>query len=281
MFKEANRDDYAGVLELELINKDGKTIASRNSFKGLIKISAEVRRNSEVAPTFYLIGLGGGYVEGEKYKNSFILNENTRVMITTQASTKVYKCPNKIKSMQETYIKLSKNCVLEYITDSLILYKDAVYKQTNDIYIDKSSTLIYSDGITSGWSPDGSNFSYNKIQLKNNIYLDNKLVLLDNLVINPRENDVNKLGFFEEYLGFGTLIVINENITCSVIEELRDLIVNSKLPIDFGITELEVPGFVLRVLGNLTQNIESAIRICHNYVRKNFLGSKELVIRKN
>ena len=34
---------------------------------------------------------------------------------------------------------------------------------------------------------------------------------------------------------------------------------NLNLPIYFGISELEVSGFVLRVLGNLTQNIESAI----------------------
>ena len=53
------------------------------------------------------------------------------------------------------------------------------------------------------------------------------------------------------------------------------------LPIDFGISELEVNGFVLRVLGNLTQHIESAMSVCHNYIRKNFLGSKDLVMRKN
>ena len=65
-----------------------------------------------------------------------------------------------------------------------------------------------------------------------------------------------------------------------IIEELRNHIKNLNLPICFGISELEVNGFVLRVLGNLTQNIESAIKLCHNFIRKKFLNSKELSIRK-
>lgn len=280
MFREAIREEYEGFLELEFTNANDKTTVSKRNFNGLIKASRELKRENGTVPLLYIIGLGGGYVEGEKYKYIFTLKDNAKAVITTQASTKVYKSPNKIATEQETSIYLERNSVLEYITDSLILYKDAVYKQKNNIYMDKSSTLIYSDGITSGWAPDGSNFSYNTVQLKNNIYIDNELVLLDNLVINPRENDVSKLGFFEEYLCFGTLIVINSSISHNVIEDLRELIKNENLSIDYGITELEVPGFVLRVLANLTQDIDHVISICHNYVRRNFLGSKELDIRK-
>ena len=79
---------------------------------------------------------------------------------------------------------------------------------------------------------------------------------------------------------FGTLLVINKNINVEILEDLRNNINNLNLPIYFGISELEVSGFVLRVLGNLTQNIESAINLCHNFVRKKFLNSKELSIRK-
>ena len=193
----------------------------------------------------------------------------------------MYKCEHGEKAFQETIIELGKNSILEYIADTVILYKNAIYKQVNNIYLDDSSTLIYSDGITAGWSPEGDKFTYRNVQLKSNVYINNKIVLLDNLIVNPRENDVTKLGFFEEYSNFGTLLIINKNITGNVIEELRKQLENINLPIYFGISQLEVNGFVLRVLGNLTQHIELAMSVCHNYVRKNFLGSKDLVIRKN
>ena len=282
MFKEAkNKSEYSGFIELVLEKKDGVTVATKKYYEGLVKVSRSIKMNRENIPTFYLLQLGGGYIEGEKYKNVFKLKDEARAIITTQASTKVYKCINKIKTEQETEISLGVNSILEYITDSVILYKDAIYKQVNNIYLDESSTLIYSDGITAGWSPDGDKFSYSGVQLKSNIYVNNKLVLLDNLVVNPRENDVTRLGFFEEYSNFGTLLVINKEINDSVISDLREKLTKLNLPIDFGISKLEINGFVLRVLGNLTQHIEQTIGCCHNYVRNRFLDSKGLVVRKN
>ena len=67
---------------------------------------------------------GGGYIEGEKYKNIFKLKDNSRAIITTQASTKVYKCEHGEKAFQETIIELGKNSILEYIADTVILYKN-------------------------------------------------------------------------------------------------------------------------------------------------------------
>ena len=275
-----NNIKYAGEFDIVLEQKNGKTVISEKRFNGLIKVSPTIHLDSEKISTYFIVGLGGGYVEGEKYKYSITQKEDTRAIITTQSSTKVYKCENNNRTEQETTINLEKNSILEYITDSVILYKNAIYKQVNNIYMDDSSTLIYSDGITSGWSKDGDAFQYSNVQLKTNVYLNNKLVLLDNLLVDPKRNDVTKLGFFEGYKNFGTLLVINKNINAQTIEDLRNEIKNLNLPIYFGISELEVNGFVLRVLGNLTQNIESAIKLCHNYIRKKFLNSRDLFIRK-
>ena len=271
---------YAGEFEIVLEKKNETTVISEKRFDGLIKLSPTIHLDSEKISTYFIVGLGGGYVEGEKYRYRIKLKEDSRAIITTQASTKVYKCEQGKKTEQETLINLERNSILEYITDSVILYKNAIYKQVNNIYMDEGATLIYSDGITSGWSKEGEEFQYSSVQLKTDLYVNNKLVLLDNLLVNPREDDVTKLGFFEGYQNFGTLLVINKNINMKVIEKLRNDIKNLNLPIYFGISELEINGFALRVLGNLTQNIESAIRLCHNYIRTEFLNSRELSIRK-
>ena len=190
MFKEArNKSEYSGFINLVLEKKDNKTIAVKKYYEGLVKISPTIKMDIENIPTYYLLQLGGGYIEGEKYKSIFKLENEARAIITTQASAKVYKCLNGIKIEQDTEIYLGENSILEYITDSVILYKDAIYKQVNNIYLDESSTLIYSDGITAGWSPEGENFKYKSVQLKSNVYINNKLVL------SPRcrtEEDVEK-----------------------------------------------------------------------------------------
>lgn len=275
-----NGCNYAGEFHIELEKRENVTVISKKYFNGLVKVSPTIHLDKEKVSTYFILGLGGGYVEGEKYRNSVYLKEDARAIVTTQAATKVYKCLKGYKTEQETDIKLEKGSVLEYIMDSVILYRYAEYKQKNNIYLTSSSTLIYSDAITSGWSPEGNKFQYNNLQLSTKIYVDDRLVLLDNLLINPKEDDVTALGYFEGYENLGTLIVIDYRISKEVIDLLRMKLNKLELPISYGISLLEENGFVLRVLGNLTQNIECAINVCHNYIRKMLLNSGELVIRK-
>ena len=275
-----NDNKYAGLIDLVLEKQGVVVVSPRKYFNGVFKLSPKMELDVERIPAYFLMQLGGGIVEGERYNINVELKENVRAIVTTQAASKVYKCENSYESFQETTLKLEENSILEYITDPVILYKDAVYRQENNIYMTKSSTLIYTDGITSGWSPDKKRFQYEKAKLKTNIYMDGVPVLLDNMLINPREDDIDGLGFMEGYKNFATLIILDDRIDKNIIEHLREEILKLNLDINFGITGLEVNGFVLRVIGNLTQDLEEVVGLCHNYIRRKVLNSQNLTIRK-
>lgn len=275
-----NYNKYAGLIDLVLEKQGDVVVSPRKYFNGVFKLSPKMELDVERIPAYFLMQLGGGIVEGERYNINVELKENVRAIVTTQAASKVYKCENSYESFQETTLKLEENSILEYITDPVILYKNAVYRQENNIYMTKSSTLIYTDGITSGWSPDKKRFQYEKAKLKTNIYMDGVPVLLDNMLINPREDDIDGLGFMEGYKNFATLIILDDRIDKNIIEHLREEILKLNLDINFGITGLEVNGFVLRVIGNLTQDLEEVVGLCHNYIRRKVLNSQNLTIRK-
>lgn len=275
-----NTKRKAGVIDLVLERLNDKTIASKKYFTGVFKLSPKINIGSEQIPTYFLMQLGGGVVEGEYYNILVELKKDTRAVLTTQAANKVYKCENDIESLQETIIKLHENSILEYINDPVILYKDAKYKQENKIYMTKSSTLIYTDGITSGWSPDKKRFQYRRARLKTDIYVDDNLVLSDNMIINPKDDNVEDLGFMEGYKNFATLIIINNNIDEKIIEKLRNKINGLNLDVNVGISSIEVNGFIVRIMGNLTQEIEKIILFCYNYIRNNVLKSEDFIIRK-
>ena len=67
----------------------------------------------------------------------------------------------------------------EYIPDPLIGYQACqVQAKKCDPDGKRGSTLVYCDMLTPGWSPEGELFSYDLLQLKNEIYLDDELVVL-------------------------------------------------------------------------------------------------------
>ena len=274
-------NQVSGNVNLVLENRANGTVASTVHFVGASKVSPAIFLGREKTPCYFLLHLGGGYVEGEIYQNLIEVKKDAKAIITTQAPTKVYKCEkNKEAACQKTIIRMEENSVLEYISDSVILYKNAVYNQDTTIYMDKKSTLIYTDGITSGWSPDGAKFQYDSVKLKNKIYINNKILLLDNLQLNPSEYDVTEIGILEGYINFGTMVVINENMDESYVEKARKIINDLNLDIKYGVSILENNGIIIRVLGNLTQDIQNAIDAVHYYLRKELFGLKPINIRK-
>lgn len=277
---DLGKNNLAGYTELILQKTPRRTSAKKSYTVGAAKVSPAIYLDDDTIPCYYLIQLGGGYIEGEYYENNIKLEEESQAILTTQASSKIYKSENGIPSKQYTNLQLEKNSKLEFINDSVILYKDAVYEQTTDIYLNEESSLIYSDGITAGWSPDGKLFQYTSARLKTNIYLDGELIYLDNLKITPKDYDVQSFGILEGYKNFGTMLVIDKRIDKELIKRLREETRKLDLDVKFGISLLEKNGFVVRVLGNLTQDIQKVINRVHTILRKEFYEFEELDLRK-
>lgn len=277
---DLGKNNLAGYTELILQKTPRRTGAKKSYTVGAAKISPAIYLDDDSIPCYYLIQLGGGYIEGEYYENRLKLEEGSQAILTTQASSKIYKSENGIPSKQYTNLQLEKNSKLEFINDSVILYKDAVYEQSTDIYLEEGVTLIYSDGITAGWSPDGKLFQYTSARIKTNLYLNGELIYLDNLKITPKDYEVQSFGILEGYKNFGTMVVIDERIDKELIKRLREKTKNLNLDVKFGISLLEKNGFIVRVLGNLTQDIQKVINKVHTYLRKEFFEFEELDLRK-
>ncbi len=275
-------EKYDGKIEIILENHPlrNETVIKKMYHEGVFKVSPTIHLDREKIPCYFLMHLGGGYLEGERCYNDIHLKENTRTIITTQAPTVVYKCENNIPAKQISKIYLEKNSILEYMMDNTILFKNANFEQETDIYLDFTSTLILAEGITAGWSSDGKPFQYRLAKMRNKIYLDNKLVLLDKLLLSPGKNDLFSMGHFENYLNYGTAIIIDSRIDLEYVEKLREHLQQYDVDVKYGVSKLEIPGIVVRALGNLTQDIQKIIYGATNYSRQELLKSCELDLRK-
>ncbi len=228
---------------------------------------------------YYILNPGGGYLDGDRYQMKISLKEEARLTLTTQSATKIYKTPNQ-PAYQETEISLKRGSFLEYITDPLIGYKDARYLQKTVVKMEQGATFLYSDIITSGWSPEGEQFSYDRLQLINEIYMDDELVVFDHIKLNPANHHMASIGYMEGYSHLGSMMVVGEQVSADLLDQLYHAVQEHHDGCKIGLSLLPVPGLIVRVLANSTQTIEKIHSLCHHIIRRELFHTTPSFLRK-
>ncbi|REB06097.1 urease accessory protein UreD [Sporosarcina sp. BI001-red] len=272
--------DWTGILELDAQkNQYGKTITKNVFFQGAFKVMRPVYHNRSNQPCYYLLNPGGGYLDGDTYRMRITVGEQAMVTLTTQSATKVYRTPTK-HAYQEAEIFLQVGSHLQYLPDPLIAYKGASYYQKTIFRMDKGASLLYTDILTPGWSPDGEAFSYDSIRLKTEVYLENELIVFDHIHLNPHEKPMDSIGVMEGYTHLGSFLIVSEQSDVELEEKLVEVINDQSGKFKVGISQLAKAGLSIRVMANTTQLIERIFADCHSLVNKEWFGTEPNPLRK-
>lgn len=272
-------DEWTGLLHLTMEDRLGKTVPSHVYFQGALKVMRPIYHDDSGQACYYILNPGGGYLDGDRYYMQIALEPDARLTLTTQSATKVYKTP-KHHAYQENEIILKDGSYFEYLPDPLIVYRDGRYKQITKIRMNKKSTLIYSDIITSGWSPDGSQFSYDMIQLATEVYVDDELMVYDHIKLTPNNQQMNALGLMEGFTHIGSMIVVSEQADNEFIEKVYKKLNTNEKEVKIGVSSLPVSGFTLRILAMSSQKIEQVLSECHNYISSEWYQTRPSFLRK-
>ena len=271
---------YDGFVHLGFSNRNGRTISHKKYQEGNSRVSAD-NSDANGVPYYFLINMGGGFVEGEQYQVTIDVNKDAHALVTTQTPTYVYKCERGQLTQQHTSITLEENSYLEYMADEVIPYLRSRYFQTSRIDMDKSAHLIYSDGVTAGWSHEDLPFQYHYFRNLTQIYQDNELVYSDQTLLEPQKQDMFKLGYFEGWRNYNSLVMVSPNIDEAFVKALQKHLEDLNLESDFAISSLDIPGLVLRILGKTAEDNRRVIYACADYFRQEIHGLTPLNLRKN
>lgn len=280
-----NIDGYLYVkTELRQDNNNQKYVNNDFWYTGLSRISKPLTLEDQIyTPYFQILLLGGGLKAKERFRTDVIVGNNSSAIFSSQSATKVYKDEyGDGPANYEVNFQIGSDSFVEYINDSVILYKDAKFKQVTNFYLSKSTTLFYSEFFSPGYSPDATKYAYNSMWLKTNIYVDDKLFVYDNLLFEPHEEDPRQFGIMDNYDRCGTCFIVSDKLEEKHIEEIRKIVHEEFIDIDhkIGISLFEANGLGIRILANQAYEIEKIVLRINEYIRKEFFNLGKLSLRK-
>ncbi|XP_031397557.1 urease accessory protein D [Punica granatum] len=132
----------------------------------------------------YSLTYGGGIVSGDVISSGLYVGDGSTTVLTTQASTKVYKSLGSKCSEQLFEAEIGSDALLVVIPDPVTCFSTARYSQKQVFRVVPGSSLVLVDWITSGRHESGEVWDFNLYKSTNNIFFsDGQPLFLDTVLL--------------------------------------------------------------------------------------------------
>jgi urease accessory protein len=274
-----------GRLDLAVAERAGKSFAAHQFHRGALRVLRPHYLDDSGQVCYVVVNPGGAYLGADLYVLDVEVGDGADLLLTTQSATKIYRTPESFAE-QRTTVRLGEGSRLELAPDQVIAYREASYRQNTHITVRPSSSLVMSEVITPGWSPDGASFRYEELRLRNEIHVQTdggtRLLALDNLLIRPPLDDVKGTGFMEGHSHLGSLVVVDARVNQALADELHQLAekFDAYTGVSLSATMDGITALVLRSLSNSTEKLNTLLGGCSGLLRQRWYGQAPLNLRK-
>jgi len=195
-------------------------------------------------------------VGGDRVEVDISLGERTRVFLTTQSATRVYRSTGACSS-QEITVRVGEDAVFEYLPGYVIPFAGSLYRQATRVHLEKNGIALISDSFTTGRLARGEHLMFDEYDSSLEIDFDGEPLVYDRFILKPKEIDCGGIGLLESHCIVSSLYLIFEDREEEqpLIESLRGLLDRSEGVVG-GVSSLRSRGLVIRLLGTGTRHLE-------------------------
>jgi urease accessory protein len=237
-----------GRLEIQTACRNNKTILKDNFMSPPFKLADITEDKNSSMLELMMMSSSPGTLDNDRLNIDILVEEDCSVKLKTQSYQRIFNM--KDSATQHTNIKIKQNGFLSYIPHPTVPHKNANYTSINNIYLENSSTLIWGELLTCGRKLNNEIFLFKKIHSITQIFCENKLIIRENLLMQPSLINLSSLGQLEGYTHQASLIFYNNDFDKATVKENIHRLLNDKKGIAFGISNGSGHTLMLRILGN-------------------------------
>ena len=194
-----------------------------------------------------LMSSSPGILDGDNYQLKIDVAENCKLALYTQAYQRLF-CM-KTAAKQNMLVTVADNASFYFIPQPIVPQKSSNFTSRNTYFLGKNCSLLLGEILTCGRKLNGEIFAFSKYHAVTEIYIQNKLVIKENLLLQPANIDITAIGQLQSFTHQASLIYLNETADIKkLIPALSDLL-SSQKEISVGISATPVNGLLVRILG--------------------------------
>lgn len=218
----------------------------------------------ENAIQLMLMSSSPGILDGDEYHYKIDLEENTSLQLQTQSYQRLFSMQG--KASQQMVINLANNSVFSFIPHPVVPQEKADFTAKNKIYLEENCILVFGEIITCGRKLNGEIFKFSKYHSVTEIFIRRKLVIKENLLMQPLLCSLNTIGQLQGFTHQASLIYLNEEVAIKPIITKITAILSNKKEINFGISAAPVNGLIIRILGQKAEQLFDCLKLISGFL---------------
>lgn len=251
----------SGTLQFE--NVRGMTVLTRAVAASPLRLLHP--KNDGSAAWVYAATYGGGLLGGDAIALDAGVGDGARALISTQASTKVYR--SEASASQRLRVRAGDDSLLVLLPDPVTPFAGARYSQQQHIDLSPTATLVAIDWMTAGRMGSGERWQFASYSSATWVRRDGRVVVHDATRLEPHDGDVaHRFGRFN---CLAWTIALGPAVRAAAIR-LAGSLANAPVPrradVLLSAAPLDDDGVLLRVAGTTTQQVAAVLRQHLNFV---------------
>ncbi len=245
--------------------KDGKSYLKDTFFTPPFRVVSI--REDKSDPSLYLIiqSSSPGILDGDRYEINLKIEQGSALQMQSQSYQRLFNM--KMGAEQHINIDMEKGSVFSYVPHPVVPHEQSVFKSKSIIQLKNNCSLVLGEIITCGRKHSGEVFKFTKFQNMVEVYYHRKMILKDNVLLQPKITDMNSIGQTENYTHQGTLMYVNtsdidlEDVSNFIYEMLEE-----EVDIIFGVSHSSNNTVIVRMLGNGGEKLHNNFKRIQKYL---------------
>ena len=220
-----------------------------------------------------LMSSSPGILDGDDYNIKIELEKDCSLQLHTQAYQRLFNM--KFGATQQLQVLMEEDSSFCYLAHPSVPHEESIFTGRNDFYLANNCKMIFGEILTCGRKLNAEMFLFSKYQSITNIFINDKLVVKENLLMKPAFINVHAIGQLENYTHQASMIWLQENIDVKGIQlQILDLL-GSEKSIMAGVSQTPVNGLIIRLLGYGAEQLYDCLQNIHALLQR--LTAKKMI----
>ena len=260
-------------LHIAAAYKNDRTFLKHCFYKQPFKLANITENKSDGLLRLMITSSSPGILSNDNYNIEIEIEENANVHLTTQGYQRLFTMAD--AASQSMNVHVANNGSFTFLPHPNVPHEASSFSSFNNIYLQKKHSLVWSEVITCGRKLSGEEFKFTRFQNVTNVYLNKKLIVRENVLIEPAKRNIYAIGQLEGYTHQSTLLFINDSIDMKGLFEESKKLLSSIDNILFGISMLPVNGLIFRILGYKAEQLFDCNKRLAAFILKENLHENE------